>query len=248
MEKCLRTPRRCSSLGPKDRLTEETIANWQDRLGAARGEPIRFEVEFWYRDHEARREHAERAFRTELGRLGGTLFDESEIPPIRYHAALVEVPAAVIQDLVSHPDVGLAKFDDIMVLRPQSVVGEPSGELDAESEALLAPAVVAEPSRVVAALFDGLPLAGHSFLAGRLEIDDPDDFASEYGLAEEQRHGTAMASLILHGDLNDPHPPVRHRLYVRPVMFSQQLGFGQREEFFLPIGSVLTSCGRPSTG
>jgi hypothetical protein len=138
--------------GPKDRLTEETIANWQDRLDAARGEPIRFEVEFWYRDREARRGSAERAFRTELGRLGGRLFDQAEIPPIRYHAALVEVPAAVIQDLVAHPEVGLAKFDDIMVLRPQSVVGEPSGDLAAEPEALPAPAAVAEPSRVVAAL------------------------------------------------------------------------------------------------
>lgn len=217
--------------GPKDRLTEETIANWRDRLDAARGEPVRFEVEFWYRDQEARRRTAETAFAAELERLGGRSLDWAEIPPIRYKAALVEVPAAVIQDLIAHPSVGLAKFDDIMVLRPQSVVGEPSSDLDAESEVLLGPAILTEPSRVVAALFDGLPLTGHRLLAGRLEIDDPDDFASKYGLASEQRHGTAMASLILHGDLNDPHPPVEHRLYVRPVMFPQQLGFGQRAEF-----------------
>jgi hypothetical protein len=194
--------------GPKDRLTEETIANWRDRLDAARDEPVRFEVEFWYRDQEARRQSAERAFHAELERLGGTLLDRAEIPPIRYQADLVEVPAAVIQDLVTHPDVGLAKFDDIMVLRPQSVVGERGGDLGAEPEALSGPPIVAEPSPVVAALFDGLPLVGHRYLAGRLEIDDPDDFESEYGLASEQRHGTAMASLILHGDLNDPHPPV----------------------------------------
>src|SRR5258707_642844 len=43
-----------------------------------------------------------------------------------------------------------------------------------------------------------------------------------------------MASLILHGDLNDAHAPVKHRLYVRPVMFPQQLGFREREEFFPP--------------
>jgi hypothetical protein len=36
--------------GPKDRLTDETIANRNDRLDAAGGEPVRFEVEFWYRD------------------------------------------------------------------------------------------------------------------------------------------------------------------------------------------------------
>jgi hypothetical protein len=223
--------------GPKDRLTEETIANWKERLAAARDEPVRFEVEFWYRDHQVRRETAAHAFQTEALRLGGRPLDWSDIAPIRYHAALVEVPASVIEELVTHPHVGLAKFDDIMLLRPQSVVGEPSNDRDTESEALAGPAAAPEPNRVVAALFDGLPLASHSFLAGRLEIDDPDDFASEYGLAEEQRHGTAMASLILHGDLNEPHPPVKHRLYVRPVMFPQQLGFGPRDEL-LPLDSL----------
>jgi hypothetical protein len=220
--------------GPKDRLTDETIANWRDRLAAAGDDPVRFEIEFWYRDHEARRQSAERAFYTELARLGGRILDQAEIPPIRYHAALVYVPVAVIQDLVTHPEVGLAKFDDIMFLRPQSVVGERSGDVDAEPEALSGPRIVAQPGRVVAALFDGLPLVGHRFLTGRLEIDDPDDFEAGYGLASEHRHGTAMASLILHGDLNAPHLPVRHRLYVRPVMFPQQLGFEGRDEFFPP--------------
>ena len=124
-----------------------------------------------------------------------------------------------------------------MLLRPQSVVGEPSSELGAEPEALTGPTAAVGPGRVVVALFDGLPLAGHNFLAGRLEIDDPDDFSSKYGLAAEQRHGTAMASLILHGDLNDAQPPVRHRLYTRPVMFPQQLGFGPRAELF-PLDSL----------
>ena len=220
--------------GPKDRLTEETIASWKERLEDDSGDPIRFEVEFWYRDQERRRKGAERAFNTELARLGGTLLDAADIAPIRYQAALVEVPATLIEELVSHPDVGLAKFDDIMVLRPQSVVGEPSEEREAEPEPIAGPTSEVEPSEPVAALFDGLPLAGHSVLAARLEIDDPDDFESEYGVAAEQRHGTAMASLILHGDLNDPHPPVKHRLYVRPVMFPQQLRPGERDEFFPP--------------
>ena len=74
----------------------------------------------------------------------------------------------------------------------------------------------------------------HELLRGRLEIDDPDDCEAQYGLASEQRHGTAMASLILHGDINDPHPPVRRRLYVRPVMVPQAAGLGERQEFMPP--------------
>jgi hypothetical protein len=218
--------------GPKDRLTEETISNWRERLNEARDQPIRFEVEFWYRNQEARRRGGERAFAAEMERLGGRSLDWPEVAPIRYQAALVEAPAAAVEQLITHPEVGLAKIDEIMFLRPQSVVGERSSDLESELETLPARPAPAEPGRVVAALFDGLPLAGHTSLAGRLEIDDPDDYASMYGLAAQQRHGTAMASLILHGDLNDTHPPIKHRLYVRPVMFPQKLGFREPEEFF----------------
>ena len=40
--------------GPKDRLTEEAIEDWRERLQIAPDTPIRFEVEFWYRDNAAR--------------------------------------------------------------------------------------------------------------------------------------------------------------------------------------------------
>jgi len=73
--------------GRKDRLTEETVANWRERLDAAGGEPIRFEVEFWYRDQEARRRSAEHAFAAELRRLRGVSLDWAEISPIRYQAS-----------------------------------------------------------------------------------------------------------------------------------------------------------------
>ncbi|MDR3567883.1 MAG: S8 family peptidase [Syntrophobacteraceae bacterium] len=220
--------------GPKDRLSEETIANWKYRIDTSHDEPVRFEVEFWYRDQQERRLSVERAFSIELERLGGTRIDRAEIIPIRYHAVLVEVPANVIQELVTHPDIGLAKFDNIMILRPQSVVGEPTVDSDVELEAIAGPTTVEEQTPPIAALFDGLPMSGHDFLSGRLEIDDPDDFSSEYGRASEQRHGTAMASLILHGDLNAPPSTVRHPLYVRPVMTPQPSGFGRRDEFMPP--------------
>lgn len=218
--------------GPQDRLTEETISDWRERINDSGTEPIRFEVEFWYRDREGRRRQAERAFATELERLGGRVLHQADIPSIRYHAALVEAPATVIQGLVEHPEVGLAQFDDAMFLRPQSIVGEPIGDLEAEP-AILGQLATPELGSVVVALFDGVPLARHGLLAGRLEIDDPDDFDSRYGRASEQRHGTAMASLILHGDLNFPQP-VRHRLYVRPVMFPRQTGFDKRDELLPP--------------
>jgi hypothetical protein len=64
---------------------------------------------------------------------------------------------------------------------------------------------------------DGLPIENHATLAGRLIVDDPDGWGADY-IANERQHGTAMASLILHGDLNAPNGPSRHLLYVRPLM------------------------------
>jgi len=222
--------------GPRDRLTEEAVLHWRERLELLPEEPIRFEVEFWYRDNAPRRETAEASFTGKLEELGGQLIDRAVIDPIRYHAALVEVAPAVIQELLDHPDVGLVAVDDVMVLRPQSMVSGPveaSLEDATEAEAAAADEELEPP---IAALLDGMPMAQHDRLANRLVIDDPDEFAERYPSAAEQRHGTAMASLILHGDLNapDPLPPVRRQLYVRPVMYPQRDGFDTTREVMPP--------------
>jgi hypothetical protein len=70
-------------------------------------------------------------------------------------------------------------------------------EVAAQTEETPVEAALAPP---VAALLDGFPVAKHAKLSGRLTIDDPDDFQAMYGQASERRHGTAMASIILHGD------------------------------------------------
>ena len=76
-----------------------------------------------------------------------------------------------------------------------------------------------EPTEVapIVALLDGLPLQNHALLAGRLLIDDPDGWEPAYA-ASARKHGTAMASLIVHGDLGHGEAPTRSRIYVRPVL------------------------------
>ncbi len=80
------------------------------------------------------------------------------------------------------------------------------------------------------ALIDGLPMANHRALAGRLVIDDPDDLESRYP-GGAQHHGTAMASLICHGDLSAPGPALSTLLYVRPIM--------QPHEYFPGLETVV---------
>lgn len=218
--------------GPQDRLTTEAVDDWRERLLFSPDTPIRFEVEFWYRDNATRREAVESSFTDRLHEVGSRVLDRVVIADIRYHAALVEVSSDVIRDVLDNPDVGLVAFDDVMMLRPQSMVSGPvEGDLEDAAEAGEAEDG-AEMYAPIAALLDGVPMAQHDRLANRLIVDDPDNFVDQYGAAVEQRHGTAMASLILHGDLNSPNPepPLRRRLYVRPVMYPQRAGFdGVRE-------------------
>ena len=69
----------------------------------------------------------------------------------------------------------------------------------------------------VVAMFDGLPLQAHRRLQGRLVVDDPDGFEADSPPLQRQ-HGTAMASLILHGDLAASEVPLARSLYVRPIL------------------------------
>ena len=83
------------------------------------------------------------------------------------------------------------------------------------------------------ALLDGVPFQNHDALAGRLSIDDPDDFESGYPLAARS-HGTAMASLIIHGDLSVPEIPLDRKVYVRPIMRHEELPSDQYVERVSP--------------
>jgi hypothetical protein len=50
-------------------------------------------------------------------------------------------------------------------------------------------------------------LENHLSLQGRIEVDDPDDFSEMYLRPAEHIHGTSMASLIIHGDMNNEQNP-----------------------------------------
>ncbi len=225
--------------GPRDRLTEETVSDFEETLQAEPHSPIQLEVEFWYRRNLRRRNNIEGAFSAKLEEIGGSVINRVSIEAIWYHAALVMLPSAAIRRLIDQPESGLAAIDDVMSLRPQSLVEGPvDGDLDDLAEVGFATeqAPHDELGEPIVALLDGMPLAQHDCLSGRLVIDDPENFGDEYHSAADQRHGTAMASLILHGDLNGPEsdPIVAGKLYVRPVMYPQYNPIGSATEGMPP--------------
>ena len=204
--------------GHQDRVPPETIAYWRHSLQAHPGEVVRFEVELWFYENAARRAQAYQGLEREITALNGRVIHHAIISDIRYDAALVDIPADRVQALLDHPEITLARVDDVMFLRPQSVAQSPAGPepegQDAAGEIADAGLAAGTP---IAALLDGLPISNHLRLAGRLIIDDPDNLEPAYPVAQ-RRHGTEMASLIVHGDLNRGEPPLQRPLFVLPVM------------------------------
>jgi hypothetical protein len=209
--------------GPADRVSAETVAYWSEELQRNPEQPVRTEVEFWFRDSERRRRSVSQDLVARVRGVGGQVIDEAVISDIAYHGALVDIPAIEIQNLIEHGAVNLALADEIMFLRPQGMLLGPL-EVEASPGGTEVPGG-APPSAAapVVALLDGVPVQAHALLGGRLVLDDPDDLQSR-AMVSRRVHGTAMASLILHGDCNEEGPVLSRRIYVRPLMITDEQG------------------------
>ncbi len=209
--------------GAEDRILDETIAYWQDELARAPDRPVRTEVELWFFPTDAARHDASRRLAAHIAEAGGRVVHETIIREIAYHGALVDIPAGAVPGLMRRDEIHLALADEVMFLRPQSVLSNESEPEDVEAPGVGDRAGVPAVDVPVAALLDGFPLQRHPLLSNRLSMDDPDGL-EEMAVVSRRFHGTAMASLILHGDLNAGEAPLERPLYVRPIMFAQEHG------------------------
>lgn len=204
--------------GPQDRIPQDTIVAWQEDLVRAPRAPVRFEIELWFHADATRRTSAFQHIETYLQSVGGSVLDHVVLPEIHYDSLLVDLPAAHVQPLIDNPTVTLAIADEVMFLRPQSVLSHPvTGDFQGQDNALESAVPEFTHQEPIVALLDGLPIQNHARLVGRLIIDDPDDLDSACPV-NSRVHGTAMASLITHGDLNNGETPLSRPLYVRPIL------------------------------
>ena len=204
--------------GPADRLSEDTISFWREELETSSANFLRIEVELWFRRSTEVRSNAYQRFEAVVAKAGGTIVDHRIISEIGYEAALVDMPATKILRLVESKDVHLAVCDDVMFLRPQTLieVPVPSDQTEVTGSLLHNEAVDLPP---VAALLDGVPVQNHVLLKDRLEVDDPDQLDA-ISVVADRYHGTAMASLILHGDRNANEKALSRRLHLRPILYA----------------------------
>ncbi len=209
-----------------DRLEETgVLEDWRERLEWER-EMLPCEIELWFRSDEYQRTAAAANVRTRVRELDGEVVSEAVIADIRYHAFAVRLPIAAVQELLNKDRRGaiaLVQAEQIQFFRAS---GQIAGRITVDQVSPLAQLLdkpTPDPrSAPIVALLDGLPLQSHRALAGRISVDDPDDYGADYE-ARFRLHGTAMASLIIWGDLHSPGEPIPQPLYMRPIMqpFSQ---------------------------
>ena len=222
--RCLRELR---AWGPVDRVPESTIDWLTDRLEETTGS-VRAEIELWsYQSNDRRRRSVGRLEDAVLA-AGGEIVHRASIQEIAYEAALVDLPVEEVLRLMRRETSPLAICDDVRFIRPQSTAEFPTAVETLGAGAGVEPAP-ADDVPPIAALFDGVPVLGHRLLGGRVVFDDPDDLDAR-SVVSERRHGTEMASLILHGDRNLGEPPLARRLYVRPVLYAPGEGAPERTQ------------------
>lgn len=223
--------------GPEDRVRETgLLERWQETLDLVGASPssVRVEVELWYRNDRGKRHAAEQMIRRIIADSGGRVVNQAKIEEIHYHALLAELPRQQVEAVVQNGPqaIKLLMADDVMFVSPfdpMSVRSVPSAPTVEPSFSVVN--VKDEKPRI--ALFDGAPFQNHDALVGRLNVDDPDNFESDYPLAARS-HGTAMASLIIHGDLSAPGEPLDRKIYLRPIMRSEERLPGQYVERVSP--------------
>ena len=198
---------------------------------------VNFQIECFYHQGQTKRDIVESDIRNFLDLAGGeTISDFRHIPEIAFHAVKASMPAKKIRALLANEEEQqhLFVYPGVMYFRQagQNITSSDDGD-EEETEY---PQEEAD-QLPVAAILDGAPNLQHHALRNRISFDDPFGLANKYQLGE-RIHGTAMASLVIHGDISNSmrlpiHSQVHHVAVMEPDI--QTRNFGKKEEHF-PAG------------
>jgi hypothetical protein len=202
--------------GPADRVQPLDAEILEDEIdGRDEDELVPLEFELIYRAADEVAVVAESSVVRAIGEAGGRVIHRARIKDIAYHAVLAAIPVASIRMVIAREPGSLASVEPIMHIRPQSIVTRIEAN-DTEAPAAAPP----EPpvgEGAILALLDGVPVAAHPLLRRHLNVED--HFGLEPDALVAQRvHGSAMASLIIHGDRNRPEQPLPRQIHCIPVM------------------------------
>jgi len=201
--------------GAEDRITPELRRHLDLRAEGAPGQPVQVEVDLWYRGDAIARKAAQDLLDGRVAKIGGEILDQADLETVRYHAALVRLPYDAAMALLEF-EGELALADEIMSVRPQSMFTVHTDAIEYVRSDITRP--IAPTTKLsVAALIDGYPVQNHQLLKDRIDVVEVDVLEKDAPVSS-RFHGTAMASLILHGDLAHNQPAIDRRLKIVPIL------------------------------
>ncbi|WP_081421238.1 S8 family peptidase [Burkholderia contaminans] len=201
--------------GPKDRLPADT----QRYLSEGISEDVthlHLEVEAIFFGENNKDNDVKNKLSKALLDASAEILDSVTIPEIRYHAVLISISKSEVYRLQSF-ESALLNIDEIGYIRPQSMSSIPLEDSDYEQGDKLPSPAKKQLRPPVAALFDGVPIQEHDLLKDRLIVNDPEAL-QKTSPVNTRSHGTAMASLILHGDLPLKQGALTRKLYVHCLL------------------------------
>lgn len=201
----------------KDRVTDTGILDyWREEVECKRGtaSTVAFEIEFTYEENDLARQRRQQHVETLVVNEGGEIIAACHIKEIHFHAIKVKLPVANIERVLGEDYSALFQEGSIIFFRPCPQCAVEAFADGGTEDMQTATAPDAPP---IIAVLDGLPFSRHMLLDGFVIVDDPDDFANFYQ-PREMNHGTAMLSLICHGELDEAGIPITHKVYVRPIL------------------------------
>jgi hypothetical protein len=223
--------------GPQDRVRATGLAEAIEERISDGITDVPVEVELWHYGSADRRRQSETEVRALIEDAQGQVVATASHEDFGYHAISGVVPLDALRPLIElgPESVQLLRSRDIFLIRPggQSVLPppdvEPGGPVPED-----ATAATGDPT---VALIDGLPVANHVRLDGRVIVFDPDGIDDGTYQVSLRRHGTQMASLIAWGDLGTAEGPLRRPILARPILKPDLRTENQRE--CVPDGVLL---------
>ena len=209
--------------GIKETLYETgMIERWQDDIiNNPSDEDTIFQVDLFYHKDEKQRRKNENTLKQLLQYQGGEIIATIDKKEIAFHAVKAKLPTNKIRHLLGNldssntTDIQLFNFSGIMYFRPTGQNISSSDDEQNNEHAEFEELPTSDLPSVVAIL-DGVPNIQHQALKNHLLIDDPDNLSATYQ-AGKRKHGTAMASLVIHGDLSS-RTTLSSNVYHLPVM------------------------------
>lgn len=199
------------------------IERWRDLVEPLdNGAIVPCQIELFYRQRPERRRSNEEVVRLLSAELDGEpLGDFIDMPSINFHAVKLGLPAGRVRDLIGALDAGrvdvdaqLFNFQGVMYVRPTGQAIAAEREAAPEAVAIAEAGDLAPP---VVGILDGAPHIQHAALRGRVVLDDVFDLERLYQPGE-RRHGSWMASLVIHGEDPGGGSALARQVYHVPVL------------------------------